>query len=401
MDASKGQTGPAGDFRVTPGLHLLGGLVSRHRGLWTRFGELETRLLAQELDEVPVRQPVYITGLARSGSTLLLELLNRHPGTVTHRYRDYPMLFTPYLWNRFLGFAPRRAAEPVERTHRDGIRITPDSPEAFEEMLWMAFFPRLHDPAGSAVLDAGTDHPRFEAFYRDHIRKLLLVYGGERYLCKENYNITRLQYLLKLFPDARFLIPVREPVWHIASLMKQHRLFSAGLRGNRRARLQLQRAGHFEFGPDRSPVNAGDAAAVRRILALWEQGAEVEGWARYWSHVYGHVADVLERHPRLRAAALVVRYEDLCRRPVATVCAIFHHCGLVPTGELLGYAAERVRFPDYYRPQFSRAELEIIERCTQATAARFSMGRYDGVAPPSRQAEGERRVDPGLQTCLS
>jgi hypothetical protein len=375
MNTTETRNAPDEDFRVAPGLHLLGGLVSHHRPLWTRLGELETRLLAQALTEVRVRQPVYVTGLARSGSTLLLELLHRHPGTVTHRYQDYPMLFTPYWWNRFLDFTPRRRSRPVERTHRDGILITPESPEAFEEMLWMAFFPRLHHPASSAVLDGDTDNPRFETFYRDHIRKLLLARGGQRYVCKENYNVTRLEYLLKQFPDARFLVPVREPVWHVASLMKQHRLFCAGLRDNRRARLHLLRAGHFEFGPDRRPINAGDRSAVLRIQALWDRGAEVEGWARYWSHIHGHVADALERNPALRAATLVVRYEHLCRAPVATVRAIFRHCGLSPSTELLEHAARRVRFPDYYRPGFNRAELEIIERCTETTAARYGMGR--------------------------
>jgi hypothetical protein len=257
------------DFRVESWLHVLGGLVSRHRRLWTRLGDLESRLLAPELTRVRLRRPVYVTGLARSGSTLLLEILGRHPETVTHRYRDYPMLFTPYLWNRFLGIAPRRERPPVERSHRDGIQVTPESPEAFEEVLWMAFFANLHDPDANGVLDGHTCNAAFDAFYKDHIRKLLLARGGQRYVCKNNYNLTRLEYLLRLFPDARFLIPVREPVWHIASLMKQHRLFHEGLRDNPRARLHLQRAGHFEFGPDRTPVNAGDTVAVRRIQAAW------------------------------------------------------------------------------------------------------------------------------------
>src|SRR3546814_14155500 len=87
--------------------------------------------------------------------------------------------------------------------------ITPDSPEAFEEVLWMAFFPDLHDPTASSVLDERTDNAAFESFYRDHIRKLLRVRGGRRYLSKGNYSVTRLEYLLKVFPDARFILPVQ------------------------------------------------------------------------------------------------------------------------------------------------------------------------------------------------
>ena len=290
----------AGDgFRVARWVDALGGFIERHQGLWTRIGNLETRLLADELSAVAIDRPIYVGGLARSGSTILLELLSRHEDIVSHRYRDYPPVFTPYLWNRLLERTPQRASEPVERTHKDGIKVTPESPEALEEVLWMAFFPQLHDPAASAVLDRRTRNPAFESFYRDHIRKLLRVRGGRRYLAKGNYNVTRLAYLHEILPDARFVIPVREPRWHIASLMKQHDLFCDGGRDNPEALRHLQRVGHFEFGLDRRPVNAGDPAAIEQVLACWREGAEVEGWARYWSHIYGHVADRLEADPEL------------------------------------------------------------------------------------------------------
>lgn len=39
---------------------------------------------------------MYIAGLARSGTTILLEKLATHPDVVTHRYRDDPPIFSPY-----------------------------------------------------------------------------------------------------------------------------------------------------------------------------------------------------------------------------------------------------------------------------------------------------------------
>lgn len=358
-------------FRVDPWTHYLGGLVARRPGLWIRLGNLETRLLADALESTEIRQPVHITGLARAGTTLLLEILNGHPDVVTHRYRDFPMLHVPYAWNRFLDRTPQRAEPPAERAHGDGIEVTRESPEAFEEVLWMSFFPGLHDASRSAMLDADTDHPRFEAFYRDHIRKLLLLRGGKRYVAKGNYNLTRLEYLLKLFPDARFVIPIRDPSWHIASLMKQHRLFCAGQQNNPRALSHLQRVGHFEFGLDRRPINAGDAAAVERIAAAWGRGAEVEGWARYWAHLHGYLAGRLERNRALRDAVLLVPYEDLCREPAAHLRALFEHCGLQPDEALLARAQRRVRFPTYYRPRFSADEHAAILEHTRSPAARL------------------------------
>jgi Sulfotransferase family len=358
-------------FRVARWVDALGGFISRRPRLWIALGNLETRVIADDLDALRVTQPIYISGVARAGSTILLETLAQHPDLASHRYRDYPPVFTPYWWNRFLERVPQRAAPPAERTHRDGIAITPESPEAFEEVIWMAFFPGLHDPAQSAVLSSKTRHPEFEAFYRDHIRKLVRVRGGKRYLSKDNYIVSRLEYLLELFPDARFVIPVRDPVWHIASLMKQHALFCAGEERHPEALRHMQRVGHFEFGLDRRPINVGDAAPLARITDAWARGDEVEGWARYWAYIYGHLADRLAANPALREASLVVRFEELCRSPYKVLERTLAHCRLDATPAWLEEKSAAIHFPSYYQPRFAPPELEIIERHAADTAARF------------------------------
>jgi hypothetical protein len=358
-------------FRVARWVDTLGGFISRRPHLWIALGNLETRVIADDLDAIGVTQPIYISGVARAGSTILLETLAQHPDLASHRYRDYPPVFTPYWWNRFLERVPQRAAAPAERTHRDGIAITPESPEAFEEVIWMAFFPGLHDPARSAVLSSTTRHPEFEAFYRDHIRKLVRVRGGRRYLSKDNYIVSRLEYLLELFPDARYVIPVRDPVWHIASLMKQHALFCVGEERHPEALRHMQRVGHFEFGLDRRPINVGDAACLAGITDAWGRGDEVEGWARYWAYIYGHLADRLAANPALQAASLVVRFEELCRSPYEMLARTLAHCRLDAVPSWLEQKSAAIHFPSYYRPRFAPAELETIERYAGETAARF------------------------------
>src|SRR5690606_4177504 len=253
-----------------PWTDRLGGLLERYPRLWTRLGDLETRLVADRLDIITVDRPIYVTGLARSGTTVLLELLALHPDTVAHRYRDFPLVLTPWAWNWFVDRAGRGEAVARERAHRDRITVTSESPEAFEEVIWMTFFPDIHDPDRDASFDRDTSHPAFEAFYRDHIRKLLALRGGSRYLAKGNYNVTRLPYLRKLFPDARFVVPIREPQWHIASLMMQHRLFAAAEREDERVLRHMRRSGHFEFGLGRRPINVGNGAA--EVTRLWAEG---------------------------------------------------------------------------------------------------------------------------------
>jgi hypothetical protein len=236
----------------------------------------------------------------------------------------------------------------------------------------MAFFPKLHDPATSAILDRENSNPAFDAFYGDHIRKLLSVRGGKRYLSKGNYNLTRLAFLQERFPDARFILPIRAPAWHIASLMKQHRLFVNELDGNRKAIDHMRRVGHFEFGPDRRPINAGDDRAIRTICDLWENGDEVEGQARYWAHLHGKVADQLETDDRLRDAVLIVSYEKLCAAPTVWIERLFEHCRLSIDESKVKELAAKVQFPGYYQPKFSVAEREMIDDITGPVAERLA-----------------------------
>lgn len=355
-------------FHVPWSTHALAGFVHRFRRLWIGLGNLETWSLAESLAKIAIDRPIYLAGIARSGSTILLEALAAHPDAATHKYKDFPCVFTPCWWDG----AQRNSAPSAarERAHADGITVTPDSPEAMEEMLWMAFFRQLHDPRGGNVLDAAAAHPRFESFYRDHIRKLLLVRRGKRYLSKGNYNLTRLQYLRKLFPDARFIVPVRRPESHVASLLKQHRLFCQGEERHPRALEYMRRVGHYEFGLDRRPICAGDPCVTQSIVDLWRQGEEIRGWARSWAHVYGWLASELGRDERLRESTLVVRYEDFCESPAETLGRILAHAELDAAPQVMAFA-DRIQAPGYYRPDFSPDDLDVIAEETATVARQF------------------------------
>ncbi len=362
-------------------LDRLGGFIERTGNFWRRLGNLESRVFAADLEEIRIDRPIYVAGLARAGTTILLELLASRPGVATHRYRDFPPLFTPIFWNRAFAHIYSKDAPPTERAHRDRILVTPDSPEALEEVLWMHFFPDIHDPARSSILDRETSNPAFERFYTDHLRKILLIRGGERYLSKGNYNLTRFPYLLKLFPDARFVVPVRDPRWHVASLIKQHRLFCREEERDPRILAHMRRVGHFEFGLDLRPINTGDTARVESIRALWREGDLVRGFARYWAMLYGFLLDRLAADAPLRAHTLLVRYEDLCDRAEETLARVFAHVELPLTGEERAIAAARLSRPGYYRPEFDAAEEAALAEETGEVWARI--GEY-----AARSADG-------------
>jgi Sulfotransferase family len=358
-------------FQVPTWMHVLGGFISRHPDWWLRLGKFESKILAEQLAEARIDRPIYIAGLARAGTTIVLEVVASHRSIATHQYRDFPPIFTPFAWNWWLRRVPLKESAPVERAHGDGILVTADSPEAMEEILWMSHFPHAHDPHHSNVLDGTVADPGFETFYRNHVKKLLLVRGGARYASKENYNLTRLEYLLKLFSDARFVIPIRHPRNHVFSLIKEHRLFCEAHRRYPRALEHFRRVGHFEFGGDLRPINTGDTARVERIEELWKHGEEVRGWAAYWSMIYDFVADRLDANPALRDASLVLRFEDLCNTPELALRRLCAHCDLDDADSIVARYAQRLQAPTYYQPKYSGAELDSIEQETARTRVRF------------------------------
>lgn len=355
------------DVRVPWGLYFQTRFFAATRRLWRRLGDLESKVVREETEQWVVDRPIYITSLPRSGTTIVTEMLAQHPELTCHRYSDFPNLWTPYWRNYLLGKSRFQAPKKVERAHQDRIYVSHDSPEAVEEVLWMSFFSSRHDASASQLLDGRLRNGEFDRFYQQHILKLLAVRNANRYLAKGNYNISRIRYILALYPHAKFLIPVRDPVQQIASLMKQHDLFTGASRQDPRIPLQLALSGHFEFGPRRIPVNFGNPEVTRAIIDCWQHGREAEGWSRYWAETYQHVVGQLEEFPELRKACLLFRYEDLCTHSERLIDTILEHCELPQTGfeSIRKEYISRLSPPDYYPINFSPDELrQIAHHCS-------------------------------------
>lgn len=346
--------------------------ASRRLAPLLRFlGALEEDFCHAQLEALRIEKPVFVAGLARSGTTMMLELLSQADGVATHRYRDFPFLFAPLAWSWLQERLAPGAAAPVERPHRDRIEITRESAEAFEEPLWQAFFPAAHDPGRCHVLGPETRHPRFEAFFAAHLRKILWLRGGTRYVSKGNYNVARIGYLARLFPDARFVVPVREPLAHVHSLARQHELFCRYAAQDARVPPYLEAAGHYEFGPQRRPINL-EAGRVGEIDAAWREGGHYRGYARQWAQVYAHVHR-LRSDPALAGRILVVRYEDACASPQSLLRELLGFCALTDCRGRAAAAAAKLAAP---RPQpVEPHAADAVWAEAQATAALYGYFR--------------------------
>lgn len=296
--------------------------------LMKSVSRLESSRLAAELNQIQIRQPTYIGGLARSGSTMLLELMARHPALATHQYRDFPFIAIPCLWSRLRSSLETKAAvQAVERPHQDGIMIEPSSPESMEEPLWQSWFYWIHDCRHIHRLDESHENPAFDQDYSMHLRKIVWLRKKPRYLAKNNYLLTRLRYLHRLLPDAKIIVPIRHPVTHVQSLVTQHRLFTDYALNCSRVPGYLQAAGHFEFGPQRVAIRV-DHESAERTEAFWLEGNEHLGYAAQWCAVYTELLQFLRDDKSLSDSVLVIPYEQFCQEPTSTLNEIWEHCEL-------------------------------------------------------------------------
>ncbi len=361
-------------FSVPAGFYWFVRFVNATAPLFLKLGQLESKFLASRIAAIPIDRPIYILGLPRAGTTISAQMLSEHPAVTTHRYSDFVLPYIPWWWNRLFPKLPINALRsPVERVNRDRLQITRDSSEGVEEMIWLRFFDQLHDPSYSNVLDDRTLNSDFETFFKDHIRKLLLVRGRSRYVSKNNPCVTRMRYLRRIFPDARFLLYVRNPIDHAASVLKQDRLFSDLAREDQRLVKMNRVTGFHEFGPNWVPVNVGNDAITREIYRCRAEGRQVRARALQWAAVFGFIIEQLKHDPELDRAVCVVRYEDLCVKPEETIDRILAHTGLSADA----FAPMRIKYisklslPDYYRPNFSAEERAEIIALTKNVAAHF------------------------------
>lgn len=351
-----------GDFGLLQLNEQLGGLVRA-------VGRMEDKRLGPQIMTRPIERPVFVTGLARSGTTVLLNALAQAEAVGTHQYADFPFLGAPVAWRSFQRLFAREGAA-VERPHKDRIIITKMSPDAFEEPLWQHYFPDSHAAGRDQHLDAADANPAFERDFPNHLRKILHLRDAARYVSKGNYNIGRLAYLAKLFPDGRFVIPIRSPLEHVASLARQHELFTAYAADDPRVPYYLASAGHYEFGPQRRAICL-DAESAGAAEKLWAEEGDAAGYAWQWAHVYGHLARQLDADEGLARRVMVLRYEDLCADPPGHMAQVLEHCALTDASGRVAAFTETLSLSEAAIPPAVQAHAGRIAELTEAVAKRF------------------------------
>ena len=259
--------------------------------------------LARAIDHSD-KKHVFVCGLARAGTTLLLRVLHDAGELKSLTYRDMPFVVAPNYWHKLSG-ASVKSQELSERAHGDGIMVNFDSPEAFEEVFWATFhgsdYLRSDRLVPMTTGDSGIQR------FRDYVNLVLLRYDGSRYLSKNNNSILRLPVLRAAFPNCALLIPFRDPVAHATSLLKQHQRFCSQRNGF--VEKYMEWLGHHEFGPGHRPFVLGGDVNINTA-----ESGSLDYWLQRWIDVYGWLRAREGTNP---SGALFFCYEDLCRNSVS------------------------------------------------------------------------------------
>ena len=265
---------------------------------------IEQNLFLKKVEAIEPKM-IFVSGLARSGTTSILNhLVNLQFGN-SLTYKDLPFLFMPNLRNQLAG--KNMTSSPLkERAHGDNILINEESPEAIDEIFWkfqlsgryiQKSFLDLHDLSDRDLL-------AFKHFVQLHLYK----HRSSIYLSKNNNSILRYHSLktstkLQVF----FIFALRDPLSHAKSLLKQHQLFSQLHQEDAFSLTYFNSMGHFEFGCNQKLFNFKNEGLNQKLeqtdkyrLKYW-----LLSWLNYYQYLFNNFTgeDVL------------VDFDDLCEFP--------------------------------------------------------------------------------------
>lgn len=290
---------------------LLHRLSFRTTSFQMYLSELEDDMYGKKINSIQLKQPVFILSLPRAGTTLLLDLCTINSEFITHTYRNMPFVFLPILWKKFSSMFQSTTKLSIERAHDDGMKISLDTAEAFEETLWHAYWKEKYQHDYISHWNDENQNSGFNKLYKNHIKKILLANNQSevkfpRYISKNNANIVRYNYLSELFSDGIFIVLFRNPLSHARSLQNQHLGFVEMHTRDSFSHEYMRGIGHYDFGKSFKPLNINNWYSDGN---LQYPETSLEFWLIYWSSIY---EDILNRDI---GNCVYFSYDRLCSSP--------------------------------------------------------------------------------------
>ena len=273
------------------------------------------------LRRTAVCRPVFVVGHARSGTTYLHRMLANDPqfSYVLLWEMFFPSLIEKKLlravlrWDKRFGGRLRRRIDALDErlfgrsqsVHESGL-FAPEEDEFLLTLscasgFWVVQYPYVDELDFYYVDDRwpARKRDRVMKFYRECVRRQLMLNGpGLTHLSKAPIHCGRVESLIETFPDARFVVPVRNPYETIPSFLK---LMQFAWSARKRAEQDMRTS--FRSFVDSS------------------------------YHYYQHPLDVLDAHPEV--PSVIVDYRNLVTNPAGTMRLVYDELdiGMAPEQE--------------------------------------------------------------------
>lgn len=282
---------------------------------------------------------VIVTGLARSGTTSLMNDLAKVDHFVSLSYANMPFLMAPNTWARL--YTPK-TKKLEERSHKDGIMIGLNSNEALEEYFFKvkARDAYIHP---HQLVEYTVSENDYEAYldYQSLIRKDNRMI----YLAKNNNFLLRYRSLRAYNENFLMVILFRDPLTHAASLLEKHRYYQELQLEDPFVLQYMDWLGHHEFGLHQKAFHF-EANAKK----LPEDKMHLDYWLQSWINYYAYVLTI--DHPN----TMLVHYDAYCKHPGEIVGSILEKMGI--QREVPGYTAfnnKRKNVEDYSEALYEEA----------------------------------------------
>jgi omega-hydroxy-beta-dihydromenaquinone-9 sulfotransferase len=266
------------------------------------------------LRRTEVCRPVFVVGHARSGTTYLHRMMANDPrfSYVLLWEMFFPSLIEKKVlravlrWDQRLGGRLRKRIDVLDErlfsksqnVHESGL-FAPEEDEFLLTLscasgFWVVQFPYVDELDFYYVDDRwpAAKRRRVMQFYKECVRRQLVLNGqGNMHLSKAPIHCGRVESLIQTFPDASFVVPVRNPYETIPSFLK---LMQFAWSARKRSEKDMQDS--FRSFVDSS------------------------------FHYYQHPLDVLDAHPEVPSA--IVNYGDLVTDPGGTMRHVYDEIGI-------------------------------------------------------------------------
>lgn len=254
---------------------------------------------------------VIVSGLARAGTTSLMNDLSKIEQFATLNYANMPFLMCPNLWAKF--YKPK-SKELKERSHKDGIKIGLDSNEALEEYFFKV-------KANDAFINESslTEYAIPEKDYQHYIDYQTIIKDDDQkiYLAKNNNFILRYKSVREWNADFLMVILYRDPLTHAASLMEKHKDYQKLQSDDPFVLEYMNWLGHHEFGLNQKPFIFEESENFSELSK-----DSMDYWLKSWINYYSYALKFKEKN------TLFVSYDHYCEKPTDTIQHVLERINL-------------------------------------------------------------------------